>query len=181
MRMYQFSLRFAEVDMHPMTDLVYNVCSSSLTGSIDGVNIVATAVSGGRAGSKLDDVVQDFIANNPFTTGIKLKNGGVGGVLPLTEYRMRTHEDREKRPNWIRLIPIRPDEMRGRDGMAIHGSGPRGSDGCIVPTDFNIVKELYRLVKAREDAHKAAPTLAVVAIGDIDFYIERAKKYRSLA
>jgi len=65
--------------------------------------------------------------------------------------------------------------MHGRDGFAIHGRGKRGSDGCIVPTDFNVVQLVYSLVKAREQADKPAPTLAVVAIGDLD-YIERKLK-----
>jgi hypothetical protein len=56
--------------------------------------------------------------------------------------------------------------MRGRSGFLIHGTGPRGSDGCIVPIDFNVAKLLYRGVKAREQSSKKAPTLAVVTVGD---------------
>ena len=56
--------------------------------------------------------------------------------------------------------------MKNRGGFLIHGRGPRGSDGCIVPADFHVVQLLYKLVKAREVAGEPAPTSAVVAIGD---------------
>ena len=86
--------------------------------------------------------------------------------LPMVTYYLKTHESR---PSWIRLIPLaNKAAMKGRDGFAIHGRGKRGSDGCIVPTDFNVVQLLYKLVKAREDAGKPAPTLSVVAVGDLE-------------
>jgi hypothetical protein len=49
-------------------------------------------------------------------------------------------------------------------------AGQEAAMGCIVPTDFAIVQQLYKLVKARAIAGKPAPTLAlaVVAIGDLD-------------
>jgi hypothetical protein len=39
------------------TDLVYNILEAQLVGEIDGEAISSYAVSGGRAGSKLSDVV----------------------------------------------------------------------------------------------------------------------------
>ncbi len=51
------------------TDLVYNIVEQTITGSIDGVSVVAQAVSGGRAGSKLKGVVNPLLANNPYATG----------------------------------------------------------------------------------------------------------------
>ena len=162
--------------MKQKTDLTSNICDCKLSGAIDGTQILAHAVSGGRAGSKTDGAVNELIANNPFTYKMKLEHGGVGGVLPITEYVLRTHEDRVKRPNWIRLVPLHPEKMANRNGMAIHGRGPRGSDGCIVPTDFNIVIKIYNLVDSMEKAGKSGPTLAVVAIGDLEYYIERLGK-----
>jgi hypothetical protein len=149
------------------TDLVYNIVEQVLSGAIDGVSILAQAGSGGRAGSKTKGAHNIFLANNPFATGVKKKGTRPGGPLPMARYLLKTHESKN---NWIRLIPIAADAklLGDRDGFAIHGRGKRGSDGCIVPTDFHIVQLIYALVKAREDANKPAPTLAVVAVGDLD-------------
>lgn len=39
------------------------------------------------------------------------------------------------------LVPRRGD-MMGRRGFFIHGRGPHGSDGCIVPLDASQFKQL---------------------------------------
>ena len=154
------------------TDLTYNIVEHSLSGTIDGVTITAYAVSGGRAGSKTKGAVNPFLANNPYLTGVKMKDKIPGGPLIMGKYKLRTHESKA---NWIRLVPFSENNMKNRDGFAIHGRGKRGSDGCIVPTDFNIVKLLHSLLKAREKAAKPAPTLAVIAVGDLDFIDKKLK------
>lgn len=45
-------------------------------------------------------------------------------------------------------------------------------------TYFNAVKLIHSLVKAREKANQATPTLAVVAIGDFDSIDTRLKNLR---
>jgi hypothetical protein len=148
-----------------MADLVYNIIEQSLRGSIDGTRITVRAVSGGRAGSKSPGVIEYLRANNPYATHVKKTSSVAGGPLPVSTYMLKTHE---LRANWIRLLPIDTAAMHGRTGFAIHGRGQRGSDGCIVPSDFPVVQLLYKLVKAREEAGKPAPTLSVVAIGDTE-------------
>lgn len=160
------------------TDLTYNIVEETLGGMIDGVSISATAVSGGRAGSKQTGAVNPFLANNPYATRVKKTATTPGGPLIIGKYQLRTHESRE---NWIRLVPFDENHMHDRDGFAIHGRGKRGSDGCIVPTDFAVVTQLHSLVKAREQAGKAAPTLAVVAVGDLDAIDRRLDAWRRTA
>ncbi len=149
------------------TDLIYNILEEQLVGEIDKVSISAYAVSGGRAGSKTRGAVNPLLANNPYATRVKKKgekqDAPPGGPIVLGRYSLQTHETKA---NMIRLVPAAGTDMHGRSGFLIHGRGPRGSDGCIVPTDFHLVQLLHKLVKARETAGKAAPTLAVVAIGD---------------
>jgi hypothetical protein len=154
------------------TDLVYNIVEEYLEGTIDGVSISAHAVAGGRAGSKLAGVVNPLLANNPYATGVKLSDLTPGGPLVMGRYTMKTHESRS---NWIRLVPFADNNMGNRAGFAIHGRGKRGSDGCIVPTDFNMVLLLYKLVGKREEAGSPAPTLAVIAAGDLDFIDQKLK------
>jgi hypothetical protein len=160
------------------TDLIYNIVEQLLAGTIDGTSVSAHVVSGGRAGSKTKGAVNPFLANNPYATGVKKQDKTPGGPLILGTYTLQTHESRA---NWIRLAPAAGNSMRGRAGFAIHGRGPRGSDGCIVPTDFAVVKLLCALVKAREKKGGPAPTLGVVAIGDFDFIDRRLDEMRRTA
>ncbi len=90
-----------------------------------------------------------LLANNVLSTHIK-KIGdrdpsSVGGTLPLGKYNMYVHEDRSP---WIRLLPSNDRAMHNRSGFAIHGSGLRGSDGCIVLTDSTVLKKLVEQVGA---------------------------------
>jgi hypothetical protein len=49
-------------------------------------------------------------------------NGGVIHVIALSGAK-------------VELAPQNRHVHVGRDGFYIHGAGPHGSDGCIVPTD----------------------------------------------
>ncbi|HEX5390656.1 MAG TPA: hypothetical protein VFW67_12900 [Burkholderiaceae bacterium] len=155
-------------------ELTYNIASGHLSGAIDGQHISAYAGSGGRAGTKTKDGLNWWLANNPFATQVKLpaNKSHPGGPLPYGVYSLGLHESRE---NWLRLVPLDPGSMHGRSGMAIHGRGPRGSDGCIVPTDFAVVLRLCKLVKQRQEAGGAPVRLEVVAIGqDLDRQLRTA-------
>jgi len=160
------------------TDLVYNIVEEYLEGIIDGVSISAHAVAGGRSGSKLAGVVNPMLANNPYATHVKKTDRFPGGPIVMGRYTMKTHESRS---NWIRLVPFADNKMGDRAGFAIHGSGKRGSDGCIVPTDFNMVLLLCKLVGNREETRGPAPTLAVIAAGDLDFIEQKLKKLSQTA
>lgn len=163
--------------MNP-TDLTFNILEQRLSGAIDGYIISASAVSGGRAGSKTKGAVNSLLANNPYLTGVKLTKDTPGGALPIGRYYLKTHEKKE---NWIRVLPIGTQGNKKRDGFAIHGRGRRGSDGCIVPMDFHNVQLIAKLCKAREIAGGLAPTIAVVAIGDADEPLNRIKLWRTIA
>jgi hypothetical protein len=154
------------------TDLVFNIVEQTLTGKIGETTISAHAVSGGRAGSKNKGVVNYLLANNPYSTSVKKTDHRPGGSIPLKKFELRAHESKE---NWIRLLPLKGEDLGGRSGFAIHGRGQRGSDGCIVPTDFHNVRLIYSLVMALEQAGERAPTLAVVAIGDLSRFDDLAR------
>jgi len=154
------------------SDLRYNIATGNLTGSLDGVQISAHAGSGGRAGTKTTGALNWWLANNPFATRVKLSEAHPGGPLPMGRYRLVLHESRK---NWIRLVPLDPTVMHGRDGFAIHGRGSRGSDGCIVPTDFNVVLTLCTLVEARGKQNRPSAVLSVFAEGqDLDKQMKTA-------
>jgi hypothetical protein len=169
----------ALIQGHP-PELTYNVPEGMLTGSVDGEHFSLRAGSGGRAGSKVAGAVHPLLANNPFATRVKLPANRThpGGPLPLNVYRLMLHESRT---NWIRLIPLDGDAMYGRAGMAIHARGQRGSDGCIVPTDFADVLRLCRVVKNRDAAGGPDVLLQVIAMGDLDHWLRLAEFYRDAA
>ena len=142
-------------------DLQYNLADGHLSGSIGGYKISARAGSGGRAGSKTPDALNWWLANNPFAVCVKLSSGNPGGPLPMGRYRLALHESRK---NWIRLLPF-SQAMFGREGFAIHGRGLRGSDGCIVPSDFLVVLQICSALAQIERSGGPAPVLEVVAEG----------------
>lgn len=152
-------------------ELRYNLADGHLSGSIGGRKVSAWAGSGGRAGSKTPGALNWWLANNPFAVRVKLSSGNPGGPLPMGKYRLVLHESRK---NWIRLLPL-DQAMFGRDGFAIHGRGPRGSDGCIVPTDFLVVLEVCSALAQLEKSGRPAPILEVVAEGqDLDRQLRTA-------
>jgi hypothetical protein len=149
-------------------DLSYNIATGLLRGRIGTASISARAGSGGRAGSKSAGALNWWLANNPLATHVKLPNdkSHAGGPLPIGKYRVVPHE---KHAEMLRLVPLDSRQMHRRSGMLIHGRGPRGSDGCIVPTDFSVVQLLCTLVKARQDRGDPAVILQVYAEGqDLD-------------
>lgn len=155
---------FTVPTLDPTCDLTYNIASGLLKGMIDGTSISCYAGSGGRAGSKTPSALNTWLANNPFATNVKLPadKSYPGGPLPMGKYRLTPHESKT---NILRLTPVDPSLMFGRSGMLIHGRGPRGSDGCIVPTDFANVTLLYNLAQKRKDSARPDITLFVMATG----------------
>ena len=141
--------------------LLYIIKDCCLVGDVGGLHFLMRAVSGGRAGSKVAGAVNQAVANNPYRTGQKLKKsrGVVGGPIPCGRYEMRV--DLSKTSKWIRLVPHASNFMAGRGGFAIHGRGPRGSDGCIVPVVYAELVSLWNAVKENNGG-----TLEVVA-GDL--------------
>jgi hypothetical protein len=148
-----------------MADLTYNIEDRSLKGKIRETHVSAYAGSGGRAGSKLEGAENWWLANNSLAThvgGAKSTGTHTFGPIPRGLYTLKLHESRK---NWIRLIPDNSNIMFDRSGFAIHGRGKTGSHGCIVPTDFNIVLMVCKLIKDNDDTKGDPITLEVVSIG----------------
>jgi len=146
-----------------MSHLKYNIVEVRLYGKVEDLNIDTFAVSGGRAGSKKKGASNWLLENNWTMTFVKKTKTNSGGPLPLGKYYLKKHESRE---NWIRLVPLKATDMGNRAGMAIHGRGPRGSDGCIVPYDFQVIKNLLKVL----EKIKYKPILDVIAVGDLSSF-----------
>ena len=113
--------------------LSYFIFEGVLTGVFGRDQIYITAWSGGAGGSKKLKPTDD--ANNPYSYGVKEvsdpKNPTRGGPIPPGPYRILPPGRDAHLGLCSRLVPqFTPLNHRG--GFAIHGQGPKGSDGCIV-------------------------------------------------
>jgi hypothetical protein len=119
--------------------LTYSISEGLLTGLANGAMIYVTALSGGGGGSTRHGGNSD--TNNPYSTGVKTEEGKThqhGGPIPTGRYRILPPSRHPHLGLSCRLDPYDADQTRhmgGRDGFYIHGRGPHGSDGCIVPME----------------------------------------------
>jgi hypothetical protein len=117
-------------------DLTYYIFEGVLTGFVGAQRFHMTALSGGGGGSTKVSPVSS--TNNPYQEGLKttdsVKTGGHvhGGPIPPGTYLIQKPA---KHPHLGLSARLDHRHWRpmGRDGFYIHGRGPHGSDGCIVP------------------------------------------------
>jgi len=153
-------------------ELEYNVASMRLKGNIDGFLIDTLAYSGGRGGTKTAGAANERIINNPLLSSLKYTKGvkgSIGGPLPSGLYKLMLHS----KVNEVKLIPVSVVNNYGRGEFLIHGRGKIGSQGCIVPQNFNIVQKIYNSVKERQGKNKTPIMIRVYATGDIDYYLRK--------
>ncbi|MDE8653696.1 hypothetical protein [Novosphingobium album (ex Liu et al. 2023)] len=160
-----------------MDDMTFNSLEGTLYGTVGGTRFHMRAVSGGRGGSRQKNAAVDILANNFLSSAVKKGPNPIGGTIPMGSYDMEVHETKQ---NQIRLIPVGGQRMFGRDGFLIHGQGPRGSDGCIVPYDFGQLQTLYKKVKALNESG-VKPLLSVIVTGDVEHLLEKVKRYNNTA
>lgn len=119
----------------PKANLTYYIFEGLLIGTAGGRHIQVFAVSGGGGGSTKSRPAAS--ANNPYMTGLKTMRQGAGhthgGPIPLGRYRIHKPAQHPHLGRSAFLAPDRGTPMLGRSGFFIHGRGPHGSDGCIVP------------------------------------------------
>jgi len=135
------------------TNLTYYVLEGLLVGVSGARMFHILALSGGAGGSTKKSVTD--AVNNPYMEALKTKGAAAskghvhGGPLPPGKYVVHTpahhpHLGLSARLDHPRFRPM------GRDGFYIHGRGPHGSDGCIVPLDK---AQFNDLMKALTDSH----------------------------
>ena len=138
--------------------LTYFIFEGVLTGFIDSEFVHTNAYSGGAGGSidrpatrkmpARKAALQTTDANNPYSTGV-IENGAVrGGPLPEGSYSIAIPEKDAKLGLCARLSYGSVFKVR-TGGFAIHGQGPKGSDGCIVIPDANFHDIMDGLTKSK--------------------------------
>jgi len=146
--------------------LTYYIFEGVLTGFAGGQLLHISALSGGRGGTTTKGVESDAV-NNPYATGVKTTehkdpttgkmvhgDGDIhGGPIPPGQYRiaipaLHTPKKGHKFMAAV-LTATHPNTGKGhRDGFLIHGTGPHGSDGCIVPTNRDAFDKLMSVLKS---------------------------------
>ena len=126
--------------------LRYSIADEMLYGTVNGVSISTKAFSGGgrgsNAGAERSDL-QHWSTSKKAPADYDLQNRG--GPLPQGFYIARYIGTYKKFGECARLEQtltslLQADvtapsglKVTDRDGFLIHGAGPKGSDGCIVP------------------------------------------------
>jgi len=122
--------------------LTYYIFEGVLVGVAGGEVMHIFALSGGGGGSKRNKPTA--ATNNPYMEGFKTSGKGAqhrhGGPVPPGRYIIHAPENHPHLGRAARLEPDGRNNMMSRDGFYIHGRGPHGSDGCIVPlSDFDVL------------------------------------------
>jgi hypothetical protein len=140
-------------------NLTYYIFEGVLTGIVDGRLYHLFALSGGGGGSTKN--ATQASANNPYMEGLKTsdipkgKGHTHGGPIPPGKYKI---EKPAHHPHLGLSAKLLHPQWRplGRDGFYIHGRGPHGSDGCIVPLHRTQFQDLMSALM-----HSNGGTLAV--------------------
>jgi len=130
--------------------MTYYIFEGVLVGFVERDLIHISAWSGGAGGSTMHRT--DASANNPYMYALKEVDNKAthihihGGPIPPGTYRIHTPDHHPKLGLSARLEPITP-LPNNRGGFYIHGQGPHGSDGCIVPSsdDFQGLMEKLKV------------------------------------
>lgn len=119
------------------------------------------AVSGGGRGQLMDGVSLPYgqddgrrLCSTSYTIKADAERGIRGGPIPPGAYRIHRSATNDVLGRSSFLEPDPANAMWGRDGFFIHGPGPKGSDGCIVPEQScvaPILDRIDRLCDALED------------------------------
>jgi len=120
-------------------NLTYYIFEGVLVGVVNGTFIHIFAHSGGGGGStNAAGPSEPDAVNNVYRTGqlTRTDRGIRGGPIPTGKYTIR-RPSRWHGGRAARLEPADPigfQKTTGRSGgFLIHGRGPLGSDGCLVP------------------------------------------------
>jgi|ERR1700693_476335 len=126
-------------------DLTYYIVDGILAGTGGGRIFHMEALSGGGGGSTRNATTD--ATNNPYMEGLKTAGKAKtvghlhGGPIPPGTYAIQTPAKHPHLGLSAQLVHSHWSPM-GRSGFFIHGRGPHGSDGCIVPLHRNQFMDL---------------------------------------
>ncbi len=117
--------------------LTFYIAEGLLVGTAGGHVWHISAKSGGGGGAR-GNPQGNADTDNPGSVSVKESKGHRGGPIPPGRYRIGTPATHKGLGYSAALAPYdaaQQAHMFGRGGFYIHGRGPKGSDGCIVPME----------------------------------------------
>ena len=138
------------------TDLTYSVARELLWGEIGGRKFVMTARSGGGRGSLTRGVAQSTLSSYSPTRAKNDSAGIRGGAIPPGTWTIRPPKiSGDTKGPWVSvLVPDTgtradyPERDYDVERFKIHGTGPLGSDGCLVIDSTHRIPLLKAVKKA---------------------------------
>lgn len=135
-------------ESHGTANLTYLIFEGLLTGTAGDQFVHLTALSGGGGGSTKHRT--SAAVNNPYMEALRTRGEGGyhvhGGPIPPGKYLICKPGRHRHLGLSAQLIHTASKAPMGRDGFYIHGQGPHGSDGCIVPIDVSQFRRLMDLL-----------------------------------
>ena len=132
-------------------ELSYFIQEGVLVGKVGERPFHILALSGGGGGSTQSRPAAS--TNNPYMETFKTVEGrknmphAHGGPIPPGRYRIQGPTHNSHLGLSAQLVLERGGSTH-RSGFYIHGRGPHGSDGCIVPLDSKQFQQLMAALKA---------------------------------
>lgn len=140
-------------------NLFYYIREGVLEGTVNGEPVRISTYSGGGSGydpanpRSVRYTRDTEAANNPYRTR-QLTNEALntrGGPIPPGRYSIKKPDSESKNVSLEPLNPIGFFRKTGRTGgFLIHGAGPKGSDGCLVPASTTEFKDLMDKLKSSD-------------------------------
>lgn len=130
-------------------DLTYFIQEGVLVGKVGERPFHILAVSGGGGGSTVNRPAASM--NNPYMEAFKSVHGPKhsahvhGGPIPPGRYRIQPPGPFHH--GIAAQLVLERGGSTHRSGFYIHGRGPHGSDGCIVPLDPKQFRQLMAALK----------------------------------
>lgn len=118
-------------------NLTFYIADGLLVGTAGGHTWHVSVRSGGGGGAR-GNPDGNADTDNPNSVDVKETGTRRGGPLPPGRYRIGTPGRHGHLGYSSALTPYDAEQrqhMYGRSGFYIHGRGPKGSDGCIVPME----------------------------------------------
>lgn len=118
-------------------NLTFYIAEGLLVGAAGGHMWHVEARSGGGGGARKNPG-GNADTDNPGSVAVAESHDHRGGPLPPGRYRVGSPSVHKGLGYSAALTPYDTDQkahMFGRSGFYIHGRGPKGSDGCIVPME----------------------------------------------
>lgn len=163
------------------TNLTYSIAQELLYGTVNGKTFAVPAFSGGGRGATTAGVAQaSLVSYSPFR---KMQGTTRGGAIPPGKWRVLVPRvSGDSKGPWVSVLMPEAgtrDAFPQRDydieRFKIHGTGPKGSDGCIVIAPQHRIP-ILKAVKAAGGATLTVMWHGATLMDKLELSLKQGKK-----